>query len=322
MSRRALTSCAKSLTFLLIYFTGIPQVISGEAVPPKISINSSLQVNYSYDSPGILIGQERSSHYLTLDRTTIFPGTGLIGNVIIKNNTNETLVLCAVNNSIKNQINLFYSISADNYNSSSKLDCQLEEVRSAAAAKENAPLIMDGNILPAGYRLEVIATCPWSKLSNLPIGKITLHWNIDNSSYVLSDSSITLVNYNSKDTEINIVSSPSNREDSIYFLNQQAEYQNEVEHFEQAYTTCTLIFQIDPNDYNALRTASDVLWKMNRFDEATIYAQRGIDLITAAANEIEQKAAKLSYDDVGYYIERMQFFIDKCQRREKWKWTK
>jgi tetratricopeptide (TPR) repeat protein len=97
---------------------------------------------------------------------------------------------------------------------------------------------------------------------------------------------------------------------------------NESEEFERALDICKQLLQMDSTNYNAMRTAADVLWKMNRFDEAMPYAQRGIELLQAAIEEREAKGGVAWYHDGQEYIDKLQFFIDKCQRREKWKWAK
>ena len=63
---------------------------------------------------------------------------------------------------------------------------------------------------------------------------------------------------------------------------------------------------------------ADVLWKTNQFNEAHKFALKAKDIINNP-----QKWGDYDFYSTTCYVEAaIDTIIDKCQRREKWKWAK
>jgi hypothetical protein len=286
-----------------------------------VSFRSTLEINWITDVPPILVDEEILRYYQYLDHVKIFPGIGLTGTFIIENNTSGSLGIAREGNSIMDFVKLHCDFPGSSRNSI-PIDAKITEVLIYTEEMGKSRAIGNDRFLPPQKTIEFDVSIPWKYLSNTEPGKIELHYTFDNSKAVSADSTLTHLSYESQPIRFEIVNTPETRNDSIYYLMQKAEILNEGGNFEESWKVCKQLLQMDSTNYNAMRTAADVLWKMNRFDEAIPYAQRGVELLQAAIVERAAKGGVAWYHDGQEYIDKLQFFIDKCQNREKWKWAK
>jgi hypothetical protein len=315
------TNLNKPFCAAIIAGTCLIMGLNSVSADNNLSLKGYLQVNYQTNFPEILTGPEEAQRYCYLDRTTIFPGTGLVGDFYLFNHSDDTLKLAAKGQPILQFLSLKYNVKGDTIHAPGIIDVSLIEVVDYTVP-EALRHLADGNVLPPHAKIEIDAFPTWQMLSSIKSGIIDFYWLYDNSSVTWQDTSVLPIIFVSSPLTVNFNLPPADKIDSIYYLNQKAFYQNETQQFQQSYATCLQILQLASNDFNALRTAADVLWKMNRFDEALPYAQQGIALIQSKLQELHAKGAYAADDESNEAIARLQFFIDKCQRREKWKWAK
>jgi hypothetical protein len=283
--------------------------------PSKFYFESGLQVNYSSHYLPTLYSQAKVDRYLFLDQTMIFPGAELIGEFLIRNNSDISLKLGSNGQPLKQFIGIQFTYE-DSLGTSHPLEASIREVVYVYTDSVETSW-GEKNFLPSKGKVQVNGNCYWSALAQLHYGFLKLNWVFDNTQVAQTDSSITPVRWVSEDYLFKY-SLPETRVDSIYYFNQRGFYLNSKREFQEALEFSLKTLRLDSLDYDALEIASDVLWKMNRFNEALVYAQRGKQVIQNAAQTIAGRGGEVDYDNTQRFIDRMNFFIDKCQKREPW----
>jgi hypothetical protein len=286
--------------------------------PSKFFFGSGLQVNYSAHYLPTLYSQAKVDRYLFLDQTAIFPGVELIGTFMIINQSSYTVKLATAGQPILQFIKLVYSYEDSIHQDS--LDVDLHELV-YIYGDSTGHLWGKSNILPSQAFIKTDGYCYSETLSVLHYGFLKFNWVFDNTEAAKWDTTITPVRWVSEDYLFKYTL-PETRMDSIYFFDQRGFYLNSKREFQDALEFSLKTLRLDSLDYDALEIASDVLWKMNRFNEALVYAQRGKQVIQNAAQTIAGRGGEVDYDNTQRFIDRMNFFIDKCQKREPWQGEK
>ncbi|MCX6640744.1 MAG: tetratricopeptide repeat protein [bacterium] len=305
--------------FLISLFSFLISVSSVAGDSTNLYFDSGLQVNYSAHFLPVLYSQAKIRQYLYLDQTTIFPGAELTGTFLISNRSSDTLKLAPVGQPLLQFIKMFYHYK-DSLSTDRNINVDLHELV-YSFTDSVAPSWGKKNYLPPNASVQTDGYCYWEALSELHYGFLKINWVFDNSIAAQTDSTITRVFWRSEDYLFNYTW-PETRMDSIYYFDQRGFYLNSKEKFEEALEFSQKVLRLDSLDYDALQIAADVLWKMNRFDEALIYAERGKNMLEDAAQSMRDRGGWVRDEDIDPYVAKMNFFITKCQNREKWKWAK
>ncbi|MCX6639133.1 MAG: tetratricopeptide repeat protein [bacterium] len=305
--------------YLISLFSFLISLSSLASDSTNFYFDSGLQVNYSAHFLPVLYSQAKIRQYLYLDQTTIFPGAELIGTFMMLNRSTNIIKLAPEGQFISQYIQLIYS-----YEDSTSIEKSLPvDNHDAVNVYSDSVGVIWGKktFLPPKASVKVDGYCHWEALSELHYGFLKINWVFDNRIAAKTDSTITRVYWQSEDYLFKYTW-PETRMDSIYYFDQRGFYLNSKEKFEEALEFSQKVLRLDSLDYDALQIAADVLWKMNRFDEALIYAERGKKMLEDAAQTMRDRGGVVRNDDIDPYIEKMTFFITKCQNREKWKWAK
>jgi len=178
--------------------------------------------------------------------------------------------------------------------------------------------LAQGNTLPPHVLIEVDAFPSWSDLSEINSDTVDFFWFFDNSGCVKKDSLVYLLNFKSPPKTIEFNLKPKDRIDSLYYFLQKAIYNSRSGEYEQGIVNTTKVLNLDSINFLGLKTITDILWKMKRFDDALRYATKAKSLVLSAADTFRAKGAQPGFDDAMTYVKQIDFFIDKCQKREPW----
>jgi hypothetical protein len=316
-----------------------------------VTFNESLESDCVFDHIGINISSSTDNYFLNLRERAVFPGHDLIGRFQMSNETGDTLFFSETGAPLAKYITLEYyypdetgkgvEVESGRQNQSGSPLYEIEK-RSKYPWPENARPVgsiqiryveNDGetlpvgayssagklNMLPPGGDILISSVCPSNELVRLKSGNVRFRWVFNNLDALKRDSIVTAMRYEGRVFSRIIKGKMENRLDSLYYWNFEAQRFNAMEKFAQSVEVCQRILELDSTSLDALEALSDVLWKMNRFEEAIPYAQRGAQIIGAF---IAKAGAVADAMEAGYYLNIFESRIDKCQRREKWTWAK
>jgi tetratricopeptide (TPR) repeat protein len=286
-----------------------------------LHFSSSLQINQDPGMVRVLVSDEEMIYLLHLSAFKVFPGSFLRGIFRIENRTDDTLKISPQGQALLQYLSLEYTSQGDTLQSTLKVPYRYVE-NIYSYPDTTLPTWAQASSLPPHAFSQLDAICSWDQLSKLPPGLAEFQWSYDNSIAILQDSTLTMASYRGRLIPFNLTLQPENRADSIYYLNRLAKVANSKGDFARSLDLCQQILALDSNNFRALETSADVLWKMARFSKAISFAMRGKKLVENAADSLRARGILVTYDDAGHWIDRMQFLIDKCQKREKWKGVK
>ncbi|MCX6640470.1 MAG: hypothetical protein NTW14_08330 [bacterium] len=288
-------------------------VLAGEK--QKVTIMGTLRVSYSRPAGPPFIMTTDLKFYFQEETSYVLPGTDIIGEITLVNNTLDTLKLT---NGGANLVQ-YLALQCDQ-DSLITLDNSLRYWDDDTLLDYGLPPASTGSgILSPGEKLNIRCVYPWSEIAKRDDRLFHLKWKFNNLLEKEKNSEVIGVVYESKPYNFENLPIVS-KSDSIFLLDVQSQNKNINEDFLGALELCNQMIQLDSMNLSAYRTAADVLWKTNRFDEAIEFAQRGIIMLQRWSSKKDCKDYVVWGDD--FYIGVMTDFITKCQKREKWKWAK
>jgi len=275
-------------------------------------IESDLRANYFKPVNPPLLRAEELPYYFQRDTALVFPATSLLGTIEIGNAGQDTLLLAPPGEYLLKNLTLEYHQP----NSGKRAIIPNLIYYDNDTESINLPDWARKKSLVPGEKIVISTIYKWDELVKLGSGAIEFCWVLSNSNWSKQDKNIFPIDFKSKFFAFEI-RALSTKWDSLYYYDIQAQSGDVNDNFIESLDFSNRILRIDSTNLNAFRFAADALWKMNRFDEAIGYAQAGIDLLES---RLVRKDC-LIYEYPDFYRGVMRAFIDKCQRREKWKWA-
>lgn len=286
-----------------------------------VAVISKLQIAYHNSRQTTIIDNDLVEQDSYSKNAEILPGIGLAGYIYLTNNGKDTIKLAEPNLSIVRYLNLKYARYGDSIANAKIFNTHLFPVTNKLAPKSQWNLA-NGDILPPKAQTEIDVMPSWEEISALQLENVDFFWVFDNSEAAKSDSSVTVVQYTGPALSVRIVAAPENNADSIYYLNEKAMGFDREQKYLEVYNTSVQVLSLDSLNITALINASEALWKLNRFDDALSYANKRLRLLKAIADDYQAKGAFWGYQDASRIVNKFEFIIDKCQKREAWEGNK
>ena len=286
----------------------------------KLEIGGQLQINSLYQIVANQQNPEIMHRFHVLDQTALFPENYLIGDFYIGNFTDDTLKLAPQSEPLLQYLQLRYRYRNDTSSTIKSIAINSVEVKTNVAnvgeSSTFLPAWGQSSFLPPNTNAEISASVGWAELSKLTPGIVDFQWVYDNTEDADQDSTITPVQYKSRIKWFDVGVTPKDKIDSLYYLDFLARHRvYSADSVARGLEICQQILQLDSSYYWACLLATDALWKLGRFNEATTYALRGINLIDDAllANP------KIDYDHGRYYIDILNDRIEFIQNHEPYR---
>ncbi|MCX6639134.1 MAG: hypothetical protein NTW14_01460 [bacterium] len=299
--------------FMLMLFTH--QGLLHSQVPEKVHCRTALQINYASEIPPHLIPSQDAGYYGWLNLTNIFPQQNLTGVFSIKNITTDTLKLAPIGQPLLQYLHLAYSYRGDSTHVQSIVPIQITE-SIAFSNNEKLPSYGQINYLPPDGSVGVYIDCLWDNLAKLEPRIVEFQYIYDNSAVAYKDTSIALTIFQSRIDTFKLKTTLDNRLDSIYFYIIQAENQYDLGNLQSSIDFCKRILQLDSANFIATRKITDALWRLQRFEDAELYAQKGIDLLQ---NPPPPDSLTVTLGNERYLLTTMQKRLELIKKREEWR---
>ncbi len=283
----------------------------------QVILQSNIQLNESLPPITLFQDLKEAEYTWFLNDRVIFPVRSLSLGFLVSNNANSALKLAQPNESFMKYLKLKYSYPQQGVKE--VVNIRFLDTLETPLEKDLFPSYAQSNYMKPKQAIRGMALCSWSDLAALDTGSVQFQLVFDNTSAAKDDSSIMPVQLEGGEYSFIIRKIPSNRLDSIFALSYYADRLNARGQFQAALEECANILALDSTNLQAYRTAADVLWKMNNFAESIVYAERALHLLDVRTAEL---GIKENNTNVDYLYREFRTFIDKCQRREKWKWAK
>lgn len=285
----------------------------------KFEFYSALQINSMFKITANQQNAELMHRYYVLDQTAVFPENYLNGEFQIYNRTTDTLKLAPASQPLVQYLKLKYTYRGDSLSLANYISFNQKEVITWRKGIGDMPTWGQGNFLPPHEHVELSTAVGWTELSKLRPGVVDFQWIYDNSAEALRDSTLTPVNIQGKIRGFNVGAMPRDKLDSLYYLDFLAEYRvYSADSVQRGLEICMQLLKLDSSYYRACLMATDALWKLEGFNEAISYAQRGKRIIEAAL----QEKPKTDYDHGRYYIDILNDRLELMQRHEKFRMIK
>jgi len=282
-----------------------------------ITTHSQMQIDYSSDIQASISGNSILEQYGYSNDSIVFPGMGIVGTFNIFNHGDDTLQLAGKEQTILQFLRLYYFKYSDPSRKVRSFDAELMPTR-ISTSKDSLIDPARGQIILPRQVIEVQTFPNWEELAIFCPDTLELFWIYDNSGAVKSDANVTMIQEEKPHFQLKILPHPQNREDSTYYLNERAKEFNYKGKLQESYAICQQVFQMDKMNLTATITAIDVLWKTERYDDALRLAQKMRPLVKNVMDYDKIRGAIKGVDIDYPYLKRIDFFIDKCQKREPW----
>jgi hypothetical protein len=286
-------------------------------ITPKLWFGSSIDVNQDPGIVRVLLSDDEMISALNNSAFRIYQDSYMKNDFYMANKTDDTLKIAATSQNILKFIKFKCSYRGDSSRNQIDIPFKYVEVISWGANGE-IPSWGKKAILPPNANVEIDAAVGWDELSKLGPGIIDFMWVYDNSEAVALDSTVTLAQYKSRVKPFRIIKTLETRYDSVYSFSLQSKRMNAARHFDESLNYSRMILQIDSTNYTAMETMTDVLWKQGHFEEALGWALKAKAILVEAEKKLMDEDIVVNSEDSGTFIDRMNFFIDKCQKREPW----
>ncbi|MCX6640468.1 MAG: hypothetical protein NTW14_08320 [bacterium] len=307
------------ITFLLILCTQLvfPGQGSAELPSQKIEIDYNLEPNALTGIIQSLTSMEDTRRILWLDQTAVFSGTDLIGHFSMRNRTADTLKLSPQGIPLVQYLKLIYAFHLDSSITPQEFPMQIKETVTVRG-DYTEPLMSGGSVLLPHATMELDVTCLWDDLLKIaPTQQIIDFLFIwDNTAAVEQDSGIYGNRFAGRSQGFNINKIPATRIDTLYVLHLQSDRLNRSNGQLEALAICNQMLQIDSLNFWACRTATDALWKLERFDEAAIYANRGLKILQDHLPWIRNPAIQ---DEAKFHVKYMQERLALIEKHESFR---
>ncbi|MCX6640575.1 MAG: hypothetical protein NTW14_08860 [bacterium] len=297
--------------------------INAEDIPAKIAFSCDIQPFWCSDIVQALTSMDDTYRILWLDQTAVFSGTNLTGRFTMRNRTADTLKLSPRGIPLVQYLKLFYTSHLDSSIALQEFQMQIKETVTTRG-DYTQPIMSGGSVLLPHATIELDVTCLWEDLLKIAPTQQIIDFQFiwDNTAAAAQDSSIYGIRFAGRSRGFNINKIPATRADTLYSLYLQAFRQTYggLENMpfsggdlQAGFSLCQQMMQIDSLNFWACRTATDALWKLERFDEAAIYANKGVNILEEQLPSLINPKVK---SDTQFYIKSMQDRFDLIEKHE------
>jgi tetratricopeptide (TPR) repeat protein len=274
------------------------------ALPDSLWVRGQIQPNH-WMEPEVL-SWTNAVYLEDLWNRWLYPEIDLVAVFRMGNTSSDTVKLAEDGVSLLKYLRMEY-LPPDTSRGYQPIAHHYRERFSAPQDTGEVPFWLHSNVIAPRAAMEVDALVLWRDLAEIPAGRIYFRWVFNNSAAAARDSAVTPAYWEMPAHPLGLKKQAENRLDSLYFMNMQAQVLNAQGKLDSSISLCRQILELDNSDLLALRTLSEMLWKLEKFDEAIAYVRRALDLIHLRGDV-----------NLEYYVWVMQDRLYRLERREKW----